>query len=105
MENGDNGKKEIRTPEQIASDRLKRYQENPDKFTEDSQVVVCVRRSARGQEYLIQGSEQELNLAWCELNRRIMNVLNMIEIQKQEQQNKIIPAKGSMFDFARRRKI
>ena len=103
MELGDNGKKEIKTPEQLASERFKRYQENPNKFTEDCQVVVCVRRTARGQEYLIQGSEQELNLAWCELNRRIINVLNTIEIQKQEG-SKIIPAKGGLLNFARNRR-
>jgi len=95
---GDNG--EPKTPEQ---ERLERYQKDPESFTENSELVVGVRRGEKGLSYLLQGNEQELNLCFSELTRKIMNVLNLIEATKQQNANKIIKP-HSVLDFVRRRK-
>ena len=105
MDNGGDGKlqpKIEKTEEQLASERFARYQKDPNSFTEVSELVIGVKRSPKGLMYVIQGGELELNLCLSELTRRILNVLNLIEYSKQDK--KIIPAKGSMFNFARGRK-
>ena len=111
MEDGNGKDKPIEQPESkteevLAQERLKRYQDNPQSFTEEHEIVVCVKRNPKGLMYMIDGKlPQELNIAWAELNRKIINILNSIEIYRaQEEKSKIIPAKHGILDFGRRHK-
>ena len=76
---GDDGKKsEI----QLAQERLERYQKDPYKFVEISDVIVCVIRSDdAGPMLYIKGSKPELQVAWAELNQKIMQTISKMEME------------------------
>jgi hypothetical protein len=87
----------------FAAERLKRYQLNPESFTEIGQIIICVKRSTEGLVCAVGGSEAELEYAWAKINRKIINVLNNLE--RINSQSKIVtPPKGSFLNFARHKR-
>lgn len=53
QDNGD-PKETKHTPEYEAELRLQRYKEKPESFIEQSEVIVCVKRTPKGPAYMIQ---------------------------------------------------
>ena len=108
----DNGKdieKEIvKTPEQLAQERLERYQKDPDSFTENFDLVVATKRSPLGLLTLInQASRVELELSWARLNHGIHNAITSIEMAEYMKKKEVglhIPEKHRILRFARGRK-
>jgi len=96
----DNGK--IKTSEELAAERLKRYQDNPDSFTENVEIVVAVKRAPDGLMYKISGTAKELELCGINLLRKIMHALDNLEASAN--MHKVVPAKHGIIDFMRRRK-
>lgn len=109
---GDNGDKltpepqaPIKTTKQLAQERLERYQKNPEKFVEFSEIVVCVKRSTQGLGVYINGDKHELQIAWAELNESIMGILRAMKLEaamKQEAAKNMIQKPGAMMNFARK---
>ena len=102
-DNGELKPEAEKTPEQLASERLARYQANPETFTENTDIVACVMRSPKGPMIMIKGSQVELECAWAQLNLKIMNALRGIELkQAAMMEASKIQKPGAMPSFARR---
>jgi hypothetical protein len=99
---GDNGKLEPeKTPEQLAQERLERYTKDPTSFTEHSELAFAVKRTSKGMAFLMGAmSLNELKVMKYDIDMQIDNAIYSIIA---EQKSKVIPAKGSMLHFARRR--
>ncbi len=91
-----------KSTEQLAKERAERFASNPETFIEIDEVVCCVVRSNKSDMgisvFIGNAKRSELDLAWAELNHRIQMVLRAMEAQP-----KIVPAKGGMLNFGRRR--
>ena len=102
MNDNDNGKPEPqaeKTPEQLASERLARYQANPESFVENSELVIGVKKTPQGLAYILGANSVSglKNLRW-DIDTHIDNAIYAAMV---DAKSKVIPAKGSMFNFAR----
>lgn len=71
-----------KTEEQLAQERLERYKKEPNRFVEVSEMIACVvRTSDAGPMILIKGTKFELQLAWAELNQKIMQKISQQEME------------------------
>lgn len=78
-EEQDNGQK---TEVQLTQERLERYQKDPHSFVELSEIIVCVIRSDdAGPMAYIKGNKVELQIAYAELNQRIMQTISKMEME------------------------
>lgn len=109
---GDNGKIEdagtpIKTQEQLDKERSERFIKEPFSFIEINELVCAVVRNPKSQLGIsvIVGycKRSELNQAQSELHRKIERVVLDMDKEVAVNQSKIIPAKGSFLNFARRR--
>lgn len=106
---GDNGKLEpepVKTPEQLASERLKRYQENPDSFVEITDIIACVIRNpgvGLGVATYIDPrcKRQEFDTAYSELQVSLMDFALQFRMRVDLANKKIIPAKGGFLQGIR----
>jgi len=103
---GDNGHIEpVKTTEQLAKERLERYQKDPQSFIEIGEIVACaIKTPGLGlgvATFIGNCKRSELDIAYSELN---MSMTERLMELRMAAQTKIIPAKGSMFDFARRKR-
>jgi hypothetical protein len=97
-----------KTEAQLATERLARYTAEPESFTENTDLIVAIKRSPKGMQTLINNATRvELELSWARLNHGIMNAITSIEMQeymKKQSEQKVLTPKHGMMDFARRRK-
>jgi len=102
----DNGQPETpKTPEQLAQERLERYQKEPLMFIELTETVCCVAKNEQSPLKLAtfinpDAKRSALGIALTELTYRIHCMLNQLDNQK----NKIIPAKHGILNFGRGRR-
>jgi len=96
----DNHKPEAeKTAEQLASERFARYQANPESFTENSDLVIGVKKLSGGLAYILGANTiPGLKVLKWDID---MQIDNAIYNSMAEAKSKIVPAKGSMFNFAR----
>ncbi len=77
-EDQNDGKK---TEEQLTQERSERYQKDPYKFVEMSDIIACVIRSEEhGPMLFIKGSKPELQIAYAELSQKIMMEISRMEL-------------------------
>lgn len=78
-EEQNDGKK---TEEQLAQERLERYKQEPYKFVEMSDIIACmIRDKEQGPMIFLRGkSKPELQVAWAELNQKIMTEISRMEM-------------------------
>jgi hypothetical protein len=108
-EDGGNGKLESKpeiTPEQLASERFTRYQEDPESFIEISELICAVIRNPKSQlgvSVMVGNARRsEISIAQSELNYRIDFVRRQMDIQSEiEHKNKITPVKSSFLNGVR----
>jgi len=99
---GDDGKK---TEAQLAEERLERYKANPYKFVEMSDIIACIIRSDdAGPMLYIKGSKPELQVAWAELNQKIMQTISKMEMEAAMKNQPLIQKANSYLNGLRRRK-
>jgi hypothetical protein len=97
-----------KTPEQLAQERLERYQKNPDSFVEISELVVATIKTPKGMSIYISNHclKSDIALSMMELNHGISKMLLRREVEsdmkRQAAQGLIKPARG-IIDFARRK--
>jgi hypothetical protein len=107
---GDNGKEGLDTPEYLAAQRLTRYQKDPQSFVEVSEIIACaIKTPGLGLGVAVHignCKRSELDIAKSELELNLIERLMELKSAAEMQQNgvKIIPPKGSMFNFARRKR-
>ena len=110
---GDNGelkKEEVKTPEVIAAERLARYQADPQKFVEISEIIACAIKTpgiGLGVAVFVGNCKRsEIDIAKTELEMAMIERLMELKQVSQMQQAgvKILPAKHGMFDFVRRKR-
>lgn len=103
---GDNGKLEEKTQEQLKQERIDRFTKDPDSFTENTDLIVAMRRSPSGMMTLINNATRiELELSWARLSHGIHNAITSIEMQEYIKKNTIVtPPKGAIPSFARSRR-
>ena len=112
IKDGGNGKlapEPAKTEEQLSQERKERFAKDPDSFIECSEIVCGALRnpgSSVGVSIVIGVAKRtEMDIAQAELNRRIDSVCRQMDAQAEmERKGKIQPVKGSMFDFARRKR-
>jgi len=100
---GDNGKiEEAKTSEQLATERLARYQANPQFFTENRDLILAVKRQDEGRSYFIGNTTpHELKIIKYDIDMQINSTIYQMIA---ESKSKIIPAKGSFLNFARHKR-
>jgi hypothetical protein len=103
---GDNGKIEPgKTAEQLATERLTRYQANPESFIELNEVIACVIRNpgiGLGVATYINPNckRLEFDIAYSELQVSMIDMALQFRVRA-ELPNKVVPAKGNFLNFAR----
>lgn len=106
---GDNGelkKEEPKTPELIASERLARYQANPESFVELSEIIACVVRNpglGLGVATYIDThtKREEFDIAYSELQVSLIDMALQFRMRQDLATKKVIPAKGSFLNGIR----
>lgn len=79
-----------KTEAQLAEERLSRYKADPFKFVEMSDIITCVIRTDDGPPMLyIKGTKFELQIAWAELNQKIMTTISKMEMEAAMKKQKI----------------
>jgi len=110
---GDNGelkKEEAKTPEVLATERLARYQKDPQSFVEVSEIIACAIKTpgiGLGVAVLVNNCKRsEIDIAKTELEMAMIERLMELKQAADMQQAgiKIVPAKHGMFDFVRRKR-
>ena len=98
---GDNGQiPEKKTPEELAIEKRKAFEIDPDQFVHMSELIIAVRKGEKGIETLINPeSPVNVELSLTRLTRTAYLFLQSNDMKNREQ--KIVPAKGSMLNFAR----
>jgi hypothetical protein len=105
---GDNGKIEPeKTQEVLDKERTERFTKEPFSFIEVSELICGAIRNPKSQigiSILVGNCKRsELNNAQIELTHRMELARRAMDIEADMTHPKIIPAKGSMLNFARRR--
>ncbi len=73
---------EPKTKEQIAAERLERYNKDPDSFIEKSELVIGAKKSPKGLlAFVAKTDSDNIIFAQGKLNRYIHNMLHYAEIQ------------------------
>ena len=108
---GDNGdikgidkSKPEKTQEQLAQERLERYQKDPTSFTEITDIVASVIKKNGELCYLLGNNPIDLERAWAMLNRYIPGKLNYIERKVAEIQKTKLHIPHGIMNFVRRSK-
>lgn len=101
---GDNGQDkpiDERTPEVLATERLLRYQANPESFTENTDLVLGVKKTANGLAYILgNNTPNGLKILKWDVDAQIdAAIYNIIAASK----SKIVPVKHGIMDFVRRK--
>jgi hypothetical protein len=98
---GDNGELQPKTNEELIKERLERYQKGPELFIEQSEVIVCVKRTPKGNMIMVNGTAIELKIAYTDITRALLKTIDEIEIANK---NQIIQPKHGIVDFIRRKR-
>lgn len=105
---GDNGKIEPeKTQEVLDKERAERFAKEPHSFIEVNELICAAIRNPKSQlgiSILVGNCKRsELNQAQVELNHRMEIARRQMDIEAEVNHSKILPAKGSFLNFARRR--
>ena len=98
---GDDGQK---TETQLAQERLLRYTSDPDSFIELSEIIVCMIRTEKGPMLYIKGNKPELQIAWAEMNQRIMQMISKMDMEAALKAQPVIHKAGGFLEGLRRRR-
>lgn len=102
MMSGDNGEvKQEKTEEQLASERMTRYQADPYSFIEVNDIIACVINTPKGPALRLKGTVFQLKVALAELMIAIPEYIKeMVEANKPKI---VTPQKHGILNFARRK--
>jgi len=111
-EDGGNGKLETekqpeKTQEQLDKERSERFAKEPFSFVEINELICAAIRNPKSQlgiSVLVGNCKRsELNNAQVELAHRLELARRAMDIEMEMKHPKIIPAKGGILNFARRK--
>ena len=99
--------KEVLTPEELKKARLDRYMKEPETFVELEDVVCMVvknKTSSLGISVFIGNVQRSLlNQGQMELSHVANKIRLKMDIESEMKHPKIVPGKGSMLNFMRRK--
>ena len=103
---GENKKEEVvKTPEQLAQERLERYQKNSANFVELQEVVCMVIKNPKSQlgVSVMVGNTQRslLDIGITELTHIVNKVRLDMDIRQEMMKSKVVPATHGMIDGVR----
>ena len=102
-DNGGNEQKEALTPEEIAANKRKAFENNPDEFIHVSEIIIGTRVLSNGAVQCILGNPNQLLLE-ISVSRIQYEVIKTLMILERAKQPKIIkPKGGGIMDFVRRK--
>ena|SRR3990167_1021395 len=101
-DNGGSEQKETLTPEEIAINKRKAFENNPDEFIHVSEIIIGTRVLSNGAVQCIIGNPNRLLLE-ISMSRIQYEVIKTLMILEQAGQPKIIKPKGGIMDFVRRK--
>jgi hypothetical protein len=101
---GDNGA--VKNPEELAKERLLRYQADPQSFVEVSEIIACaVKTPGIGLGvaiYIGNCKRSELDITWAELNTSMLEKLVQFRAEgAADNKPKILPGPHGVMDFIR----